>query len=485
MERNRRELEVNFWDMIWYVISKWRSMLAVGILFAVIAAGISGVKSYKSSAGEIEKMKNPVKTEILLNDAEQARVDTYVSYLTEQNRYFEYMKESLLMRMDPNNFYAGKLVYQIKATPDSANNILELYKSKVDNGEITKQLMELDEFCDRPVNYVSEVVDTKCDFVDSVTNDKDVEFEDINPNGTVLLEVAVYGETETDCQAAMDVVSTYIDNQTADIRKIEGEFTLQQIINSVSNTSNSKLTTYQDNYLVRGNVFYNGRAGVSRELSEKEIAYIDNLNIDENEVAENIPDAPTVSINKKIVVVGGVFGFFLVLCIYVVIYVLNSKIRIEDDMEKRYGVKVLGIVLNEQKKKSLVFGWLDKFLLSARHLYKHYFARENAIEMIAANIKVSANKNETEKLFITGSEMNAVSKKAVAEIKDKIGKANIDLICGDPVLYNAEAFEKAADIGSVLLLENAGKSLYREIEEEIGLLEKNHINIVGLVVVEE
>ena len=70
------------------------------------------------------------------------------------------------------------------------------------------------------------------------------------------------------------------------------------------------------------------------------------------------------------------------------------------------------------------------------------------------------------------------------QIRDRLKEENITVEILNNVLYDAEAMEKLQEMDYVVLVETAGATLYDEIVEELCLLSRQNIQVLGGVIVE-
>lgn len=83
-----------------------------------------------------------------------------------------------------------------------------------------------------------------------------------------------------------------------------------------------------------------------------------------------------------------------------------------------------------------------------------------------------------------GCNLSAGAGNVCEKLKVALEKAGIDVIVLDNVLYNAESMEKMDAVTGVVLVEKAGSTLYNEIANELALLKRQDITVLGGIVVE-
>ena len=163
-------------------------------------------------------------------------------------------------------------------------------------------------------------------------------------------------------------------------------------------------------------------------------------------------------------------------------YIFSNRLRLEDDFEQIFGSKLLGNVAMTNKKKKW-FAFIDRLFEKLRHFNQRYFETEDALDMVAANIRIAMQKAEGKSVMVTGAVCGEDEKKVAEALADRLKKDGIEIVCGSPVLYNAEALEKLVETGCAVLVEKAEKSLYQEVAREIEICAQQEVKLIGTVVV--
>ena len=83
-----------------------------------------------------------------------------------------------------------------------------------------------------------------------------------------------------------------------------------------------------------------------------------------------------------------------------------------------------------------------------------------------------------------GCNLSAGAGKVCESLKAALEKEGIQVTVLDNVLYNAESMEKIDAVTGVVLVEKAGSTLYNEIANELALLKRQDIAVLGGIIVE-
>ena len=177
----------------------------------------------------------------------------------------------------------------------------------------------------------------------------------------------------------------------------------------------------------------------------------------------------------KYAAAGFLGGAFILAFWYGMGYVLSDKLRGERELRERYGYYLLGTVPREGKKR--LFGGIDR-LLEKWDRGSEGITPEEACWIISINIINLARTGGT--FLVTGT----VGIERLQELVEIISSQveNVALTAGADMNRTAGTLEALAECDAVILVEERGRSLRREIQKEqesIAALEKQ---VVGYVV---
>ena len=177
----------------------------------------------------------------------------------------------------------------------------------------------------------------------------------------------------------------------------------------------------------------------------------------------------------KYAAAGFLGGAFILAFWYGMGYVLSDKLREERELRERYGYYLLGTVPRERKKR--LFGGIDR-LLEKWDRGSEGITPEEACWIISINIINLARTGGT--FLVTGT----VGIERLQELVEIISSQveNVTLTAGADMNRTAGTLEALAECDAVILVEERGRSLRREIQKEqesIAALEKP---VVGYVV---
>lgn len=148
-----------------------------------------------------------------------------------------------------------------------------------------------------------------------------------------------------------------------------------------------------------------------------------------------------------------------------------------------YGVNQLGQIPSGQGKKRL-FGFVDQWILAIRDRDKRKFTEEEALELAAVAARMAAGKKSMSTVYLLGCDLRGRSHQICEQIKEKLEADKLQVTVLNNVLYDAAAMAQLVNAEAAVLVEKAGSNLYREIEQELELLNRQGIAVLGGIVVE-
>ena len=203
---------------------------------------------------------------------------------------------------------------------------------------------------------------------------------------------------------------------------------------------------------------------------------------EDNTKSENVNNpAAFKPINIKALFVGVFVGAFLVMCWYAFLYMLDGKLKSEEEIEERYGVPVIGAIrINDNEKNNnsidrLLYNW---FVKSRKK------ETESILPLICMNILVYAKKQDMQSIYITSVADSENVEKIEKQIGDIIQKEGLNYSVGKSILKNMESLNALVDAEGIVFIEEIGESDFTELGKAINICTKNDISVIGAVVID-
>lgn len=490
------EREIDLLDMIADILSHWRGLVVALVIGAVLMGGLSYVKSYQN----IQNIQNaqPIEEETTLDAAtvekqlmqleetlEESQKAAVLTTMDDEREYIwkeNYAENSVYMQLDPFNIAQRQLVYQIRTTEENQNQSLgTTYGDVLDNVGMYNWV---EEKTGVPAAYVKELITVSTTSAISIANDQFA-----GTVGTDRLKITVIQKDEESCKELSDAVKAYVEQQKATLATEVGNHELILLSESAGMTLGMDVMNRQIDY---GNQVSNLRSGIASAkagFTADQAKYYDLLTLEEGMDEAEIVQKDTVeeqavavspSVSKKYILLGAVLFAFVYAGILFLVYIFNSKLRVSDELQNLYHIPQIGVVVKDSKKKFILDKWVDDL----RHYGKRKFDAEQSKELAFAAVKIAAVKNKLNTICLMGCNLEAGAGSVCENLKTALEKEGINVTVLDNVLYNAESMEKVEAMTGVVLVEKAGSTLYNEVANELALLKRQDIAVLGGIIVE-
>ena len=487
------EREIDLLDMIADILSHWRGLLGALIIGAVLMGGFRYVKSYRNiqstptveeepELDELAVEEQLTQLEDSLSDSEKAAVLTTVDDEREYLYKDKYFQESVYMQLDPLDIVQTELVYRIQAEDEGlAQHLGTLYKNIV-GGVGLYDWVEQQTGIDAA--YAAELISVSTNPEIFVRNGANIS------TGSDNLKVTVIQKDEETCGQLAAAVSSYMEQQQKNLVKELGNHELILLSETSGKIISTDMMARQIDY---GNQVSNLRSGIASAkagFTADQQKYYDLLTWEEetreaemdqkDTTTEEEPVLASPSVSKKYVLLGAVLFAFVYAGILFLIYIFNSKIRVSDELQSLYHIPLIGVVVKNSKKKFILDKWVDDL----RYYGKRKFDAKQSMELAFAAVKIVAVKNKLNTICLMGCNLEAGAGSVCENLKTALEKEGVNVTVLDNVLYNAESMEKVEAMTGVVLVEKAGSTLYNEVANELALLKRQDITVLGGIIVE-
>lgn len=453
MEYENKEWEMNFKDMFFFALFKWKRIIAISLVLALIFGGFQFVRSFQKSkypgksdleyAEEMEKYSRDL--EILESSIEDTN-----QMIDEQKNY---LLESTLMQLGPHNTYEAKadlyiatdykimpnMVYQ---NVDYIESIMAIYKSMLKNNDIVSDIADS---MDMDGKYLKELIS-------------------VSASTGHVLEISVLHKESEIAERILDLLMEKIESTKQTVTLVIGQHRIEVVLRTAG--------PYVD-----GDVLSDKREKQEKVLS----GYEEDLEELEKELNKLKGSAPVkkeqVNPLKKGVIwaaIGCAVGAVLCAVAYCVIFVFRTWVYSADELSARIGIKCLGSILSEQKRIDRISRRIKK--LEGR-------ITENSQENIALIAQTVANYSaDIKQVLVVGSGERAWNDYLVKRIQPEI--PDIKLTASGSLLRDADAVTSLRQCDAVLLVESCGKTKYKTIGLERERIEDAGKKLLGCVLID-
>lgn len=484
----KSEIDIEIKDLIWELVRRWRIIVVMALICAI---GLTAYQ-YRSDMNKTDVVvvkKTQEELEKAMSVQDVSEVTGAVALLNQLEQKSQYMDASTLMRINPYAEDAVLLQYVVEADATIESALSDAYVAYVEDGYLAQSLVTDDMV---EVVYIDELIsvvkDTTDMYVYSDTMDESIQMAIAGTDTGNCITVKVCGADEEASVELAGKVKRALAQYATTLSSKVGTHQLILVDEKSCVLVDQALAELQNRNATAIKTLSNNIDKMKNEMTGDQITLytyrVTNVTASTSPAATTTSAPKTVSISVKHAVIGLVVGIVLGCGIALVLYLLSARLRNSEEIKTLYQVKVLGDVANPQKKRK-VFGFVDSFIERLQNGRKKTLTYEQAVQMICANIAIDCKKNERNKVYLTGSMMEQMPEKVIADIVRLCEEKGIAVEKGNAIAYDAESLEALEQVGTVVFVEQKRTSFYDEIYKEIVLCKENGIQVMGTVVVGE
>lgn len=489
------DMEINIKDWFCTVCLKWRSIIVMMLLFAILAGGYSYIKP------QLEKAESGNESIEISSDVIRLK-----NYYDLQKSQQQYMQESPLMQMDETKVSCLTLKYFVSLesgedgntyqSVNKVNALVEAYKNAIADTELQQKIAEQTNgiLASEFVWELISVEDGKESGIIAVQN-KDgsvlstqsldvVLSKQDSLSASGIFTVTIKGFDDSFCRMAADCVQEIIPTATSELTKKIGKHTIQMISSSMEEIYDSELLAKRYDMLSKAQTVDTNIKTIENALTDEEKTYAEKVLSGEVDTkADNVIRQDEVetfsepSISFKFVIIGLLVGAFLAAGFWSLIYIMSGKLHTADDLESMWGVKTYTRKPAEKK-----FFCVDKLIYEVKNKGVHLFKDEELVDVLKAEMQILAEKQGVKKYFTTGTELSESDKQFIEKLQATLVGTDLSLTVGSNAVYNPASMALLADADAVILLEQIGESSYAEICKELQQCAEKDITVMGCVV---
>jgi len=550
-----KEREISLIDLIFYILLRWRAIVAAMLIGAVVLAGFGFVRSnqsYEAQVQQVEEAKKELEEEMaelekelakeeadkegsdkeempdpdkitkkwLEKELKETQIQNIHSVLLYEQQYEDALarlKDNVWMQADSNLIYKAELTFKVTAaTVERTNNIERVYEDAVVSGELKEKLADAlksstaavgdiysfargtgslaeggDTFrvsvshydeavCEKLAKIIKEFVDEKCVALQGSLGSHEI----------AVVNESVAEITDTGLWNYQNQYYRDLMNQKNNIENMKNAFGLYELqyYDILANGKFTKLTeeALEEYEKVKAEEAEAEEAtkeaeaiAAAAEAEAKKAAALEDANSPASIVARGVTVTPGISL--KYIILGMILGAFVLVFWFFVLYIINSKLRATDNLQRLYGIPQLGSVDSGKADKKW-FGFVDKWIISLRDYNKRKFTSEEALELAAVAVKMAAGKAGLDTVYVIGCDLKGSAMELSERLKGRLAKENIHVEILSNILYDAQAMCDLEKAQGVVLLETADSTLYTEIARELELLGRQDIRVLGGII---
>lgn len=407
------------------------------ILFAVVFLIIGMQQGKKVVVLSEEQQKEIDVYQEKLNDYDTVIADVEKS-LAEADKQVEelqkYVDNSIYMKIDPQNIQTAAVQYGVQ-TDGNVGNICNSFITFINDGAMKEGLAE--KYPELQVEYWKDIISS---------------YQSAN----TLTVTVIHYDPEL-AKQILEIVKKRIDEYSPTVKTLQGDFTLVEMGTSEFVKSDVNLVNSQNGHRNNLKNYISNRADFNNKLTS-------NKTSKESYIEKNEPESLTVPQNGgrmqliKYMLVGIVFGIVLP-CVWIVLrFIMSDRLRSKEELSES-GLNVIGI-------------------------YSDGKTTDAELERSCMDVQVLVSANNLETVFLNLLHDDEISQKAAEGYEKSLRKAEILSEFGSNVYESAEQLKKMIAKKSCILVAEAGKTTFSQLEQQQELCRRFQVCVLGCIVIE-
>ena len=479
-ELEDKERSVDLTDLLAAILLRWKTVIACFLIFVILGVGISFVFATSSvplseqitsardelTEEEIADVENLRARYLAYQDYQRTLQDDFAHYLSNASRASEYV----LMRC----------TYFVHTSMENLDVILPYFVLDENDHDLIREVItEEDDFTN-----IYRRVTVNCGRGAVGPHDGGT-YVYIMPEGATppqlnyYIWITLYGSSEEECDAMMDIVDAALRAKLGDLRELDPDMTLEPVQREYSRNAleyiNGQVNVTQNILNDVENQMANVVSARINRLPAKERTYYNLLAEEPTEEAEEV--VKTISW-KKWSLVGALFGLFVGCGFCMLQYFFDGKVKTSDEVEKLFRTHTLQHMYLEGKKN--LFGKPAKWLIEADDT-----PLELKSKLCATDLYLHLEKYEYKRLFIACDLLDEKALQIAHYLKEFLSEkdSGLDIYIGNP-MSSTEELERISCAEVIVVMAELKHSRVNTFSQWAAICKRLKLNTIGCVAVE-
>lgn len=441
------ETTFNVKDFIIRILRKWRLLISMAVIFAVIFGGFKGLKGYKTlNSGGIQETATESEKSLNLKSVKENAKESVKRIRGKKAEWDSYYADSDLMEINPYQAERYVLILhiesqQIEKSVETAS-IAQVYKKEIENGKFYEKLsqktgIETGEF--------QELI--RASVEESVIEVKGYQFKDIDMKQIISELYKILEE---------DFNSRYGNN-----------YILNKASESYYNGKDEELVSYIGEVVTYGDRYIAGKKTRESELAELEELSPEAVIVTPSTIIKDI---------LKFGIIGGILGFICSIIFALIQDLMSSKLSDQKELQKELNLKCLAgrCILTDSK-----LNFIDKKIEKLNGGIDVNLTETQWVEYVSERIKMENIRD----LVFVGTILQSNADVRLQLLIASLNEKGILATFGGNIISREKALEKMTYSENVVLIESIGTSDRLLIEEEVNILRDLNKNMLGFILV--
>lgn len=458
------EMEIDLIDFLFYLLRRWKSLVAMVLLGAVLGSAFCVAKTTKSSNAAVEDYQPDADTEANMKLAAQ--------YRKLYDQQMDYNEHSIVMQMDPNQVYEGTLTYYLVAG-EHTELLRQLYMNLINDETVLAEVKAAAGLaCDNQyvrellsVNIAQKDTDDNDNLAKNVVDNIQIISPETSNSNTVLTYRVNYINQET-CKKMVEALKTSVDAVKQENKDTYGAYDLNLVKNTVVTTVNQNYLSKQNSSVTLMDNYLTKLVKLEDTFDETALLYYQSVYQSDNQIKEdNLKSEISTGIGVKNQIKWLIIGAFVfgMLCVgyYFLKYLLDSSVKTLDEI-KAFQLPVIGYI-GKQKDNPTILDYMEE---KKNGLY-------DSIDYVATTIQTLSE----EKILFTVKFDTIADKQIGSALEQKITKMKtVQLIQED-----TSALEQAKQSDGIIIGVILGKTKRKQVIRELEVCRMQNIKVLGII----
>ncbi len=491
-ETVRRDRTISVTDIFLSVIQRWRMLLVVFAVFAIVIGIIGTYKKYVNETSTPDTIVDSEGTVVVntakldelrqMMTAEELGVAddlaaTIKWYYNQIEYYRVYNTESIFGQLDPDNINTVTLQYFVGAEKTDDDNyeaistaICKVYLSILSNDSVYEEM--------------TDAVD------DAYTADdyRDVVAIDESESSKGIFKINAYGLDSDMTSKMADVIEKYISSKSNDAKEVYKNHELrllsrEQFVDGNAAIREKQLTHV---YALQDIESYIPRLKAKMNLTDTQLKYTELLCMQSSQdnIAADERNVSFISLfDIKSMIIGGIFGMLLAALFMIIKYITDGRIHNSRDVENDFKLPVLCSFADETTPMRKYKCGFDKWITKSRQRERPVMNTRNAALIAVARINVMVNDNNLTRIAVVIDSSVLAGLKIVDEIAEMI-QSNVTTVVAENILIDENAFANIETSDGVIVVVQSELTQYDHINNIIDTCKGVKCQILGAIVAE-
>lgn len=479
------EKKIYFRDLFWQVLSAWRFLLAMLLVFAVLFNVYGYVKNkgdyqvhYEQSAEELRKQLTPEEIEY---------VNTAVSTLAQVDSEKAYLVKSVIINLDANKLNQVTLTYQLRTgytvnlggvvQPSNSSELVNMYTDAIYSDAFLSDLATAIHW-DRDNLYLAELLSVKSNDRLSASNSNFFE----NDN----LSIVITGQTMEQAEAIAVSIQSQLATYHDDFAAVTGSFELTLLSHTQQVSMSKSIIDSKNSCITRVNDMEAKYTQMVAKMSQLQKDLLAKLTAD-TENSESTEDLITATsqpavFNAKYVVVGAIFGLFLAAAWVCARYLFSAKIKSANELKDLYGFAYLAQLTSPASQKKTLFSGLDARIDGLRS--RNQLPCDKQLPVVTSYLKATCSKNQIANvLFCAPEALDAADAGLLDQLMDGLRSDSLQAEACSDAATDPAAMEQMILSRNVVLVLRQNASSHNVLQNQLALCQRENIRILGCVLI--